>query len=179
MDKLEKYIRENKAEFDEYSIDSSKMWASINAELNADETKIVPFWKSNVFRAVASVLIIIGVYGLINISSVGEESMEKNLAKKELMEIDSYYQNMVQAQIKLVEKNAKLNANDKREFLEFMDDLDEEYKTLINDLDDNLDNERVLTAIIDNYKKRIELIENLLLQISDSKENTDEDTYVL
>jgi len=60
-----------------------------------------------------------------------------------------------------------------------MDELDEEYSELLIDLGDNLDNERVLAAIVDNYRKRIELIENLLKQINDSKEISDENTYVL
>ena len=44
---------------------------------------------------------------------------------------------------------------------------------------DNLDNERVLEAIVNNYKKRIELIENLLKQINASKKEIDYEGYTL
>jgi len=43
----------------------------------------------------------------------------------------------------------------------------------------NLGNERVLEAIIFNYKQRIELIENLLQQINDSKIQNDDYGYTL
>jgi len=43
----------------------------------------------------------------------------------------------------------------------------------------NLDNERVLEAIVANYKKRIELIENLLQQINDAKKTSEDYGYTL
>ena len=43
----------------------------------------------------------------------------------------------------------------------------------------NLDSEIVLEAIISNYKKRIELIENLLQQINESKITDENDGYNL
>ena len=94
-------------------------------------------------------------------------------------EIDMYYQNMVKAQVNLVKNNTNISTSNKEDFLDFMIELDEEYKILKLDLSDNLDNQRVLEAIISNYKKRIELIENLLEQINDSKNNTDDNAYIL
>jgi hypothetical protein len=90
-----------------------------------------------------------------------------------------YYQNMVQSQVKLVRTNQHLSKNNKEDFLKFIDELDEEYEALKLDLKDNLDNELVLEAIINNYKKRIELMENLLQQINESKHNTHENEYIL
>ena len=43
----------------------------------------------------------------------------------------------------------------------------------------NLNNEYILEAIVNNYKKRIELIENLLDQINDSKKSNDNEGYIL
>jgi hypothetical protein len=60
-----------------------------------------------------------------------------------------------------------------------MDELDVEYNILKKELNKNIDNERVLEAIVINYKKRIELIENLLKQINSSKKTSDKDVYIL
>ena len=60
-----------------------------------------------------------------------------------------------------------------------MDELDEEYKQLKLEMQHNLDNELVLEAIVNNYKKRIELIENLLKQINASKKEMDYEGYIL
>ena len=68
---------------------------------------------------------------------------------------------------------------DKAEFLSFMDELDAEYEVLREEMRNNLDNERVLEAIVANYKKRIELIENLLQQLNDAKQPDDEYGYTL
>ena len=81
--------------------------------------------------------------------------------------------------MQLVKNHPKLSADDKEEFLSFMDELDREYQQLKLEMRNNLDNERVLEAIVANYKKRIELIENLLRQINASKKEMDYEGYIL
>ena len=101
------------------------------------------------------------------------------MANQELQEIDMHYQGMVSYQVKLVKNNIQLSSVDKEEFLLFINELDEEYEMLKLELGQNLDNQLVLEAIIGNYKKRIELIENLLHQINNSKQTTSKDEYIL
>ena len=101
------------------------------------------------------------------------------MANQELQEIDMHYQGMVSYQVKLVKNNTQLSSVDKEEFLLFINELDEEYEMLKLELGQNLDNQLVLEAIIGNYKKRIELIENLLHQINNSKQTTSKDEYIL
>ena len=60
-----------------------------------------------------------------------------------------------------------------------MDELDVEYESLKLELNKNLDNERILEALVFNYKKRIELIENLLKQINSSKKTDNTNVYTL
>lgn len=179
MDKFEKFIQSNKPAFDEHKPDTSKMWQHISLELDKEKTKVIPLWKSSYFKIAASLILIIGVFSIINLSTGFNSGNTYNFANQELQEIDMYYQNMVQVQVRLVEKSSNLSKSDKQEFLEFLMDLDKEYELLKVDLTDNVDNELVLVAIIKNYKKRIELIENLLLQINETKTSTNEDTYVL
>lgn len=104
---------------------------------------------------------------------------EAGFASQELMEIDMHYQQLVTYQVNLIQQHPRLTASDKEEFLSFMDELDAEYDLLRKEMQNNLDNERVLEAIVNNYKKRIELIENLLRQINASKTETDEEGYLL
>ena len=101
------------------------------------------------------------------------------MANQELQEIDMHYQGLVSYQVKLVKNNTQLSSVDKEEFLLFINELDEEYEMLKLELGQNLDNQLVLEAIIGNYKKRIELIENLLHQINNSKQTTSKDEYIL
>ena len=181
MDNFEKHIRENAAEFEDYQADRSKMWVHIKTELKTEAPKVIPLWRSPLLRIAATVLILLGVSAFIGLSvfsNIGHES-ENGFASQELQDIDMHYKNLVSFQVQLVQDHPKLSEEDKREFLSFMDELDEEYQLLKLEMEKNLGNARILEAIIGNYKKRIELIENLLKQINDSKTKHDDYGYIL
>ena len=176
MDKLEKFIKENSDSFSEHKADKAKMWKAIAAELKQPKPKVIPLWRKLPFQIAASILILLGVFSIYNLNT---RKAPVNYASKELQQIDSYYQNIVETQVKLVQDDKHLSAKNKEEFLKFMIELDKEDAKLKLDLADNLNNQQVLSAIIKNYKKRIELIENLLNQINESKKDIHENEYVL
>ena len=179
MDKFEKFIKQNKSKFNDHTANTSKMWNAISMELDKPKTKVVPLWKSTFFKVAVSVIIVLGVLSIVKLSVGVNSNSTNNLAFTELQEINYHYQKMIESQINLLQKNTNLSASNKEEFLNFIDELDEENKLLILDLNDDLDNELVLEAIVNNYKKRIELIENLLQQIKNSKNKTDDNVYIL
>ncbi|MDO6808980.1 hypothetical protein Q4603_10170 [Zobellia galactanivorans] len=179
MDNFEKHIRENRAAFDDHKADRAKLWANIEAELAPSKPKTVPLWKSPILRIAASVLIILGVSGLIGLSFLNGSTEENSFVSKELQDIDMHYKGLVAYQVQLVQKNEQLSEADKAEFLSFMDELDAEYDTLKLEMQNNLDNELVLEAIVSNYRKRIELIEKLLHQLNESKLKDDDYGYTL
>tara|TARA_R110001606_G_scaffold343087_1_gene491641 strand:- start:355 stop:900 length:546 start_codon:yes stop_codon:yes gene_type:complete len=181
MDYFEKHIRDNKALFDEHKADRAKMWSKIELELSNTEPKVVPLWKSPILRVAASVVLLLLLSFLIGLTVYDSQQpgRQSNMVSQELMDIDMHYSNLVQHQVQLVKDHPDLSQEDKEEFLSFMDELDEEYEVLKLEMQKNLSNERVLEAIIGNYKKRIELIENLLRQINDSKMINDDYGYTL
>lgn len=180
MDNFEKHIRENKELFSEHKADSDKMWAAIATELKTEQPKVIPLWKSPMLRIAASIVLVLGISAFIAFSVLDSSNNgETQYASKELLDIDMHYKNLVSYQVKLVQNHPKLSDADKTEFLSFMDELDEEYEQLRLEMQNNLDNEIVLEAIVSNYKKRIELIENLLKQINDSKLTDDDNGYTL
>ena len=122
MDYFEKHIRDNKALFDEHKADRAKMWAKIESELSNTKPKVVPLWKSPLFRVAASVVLVLLLTSLIGITVYGgyQSDGQNSVVSQELLDID-----------------------------------------------------------IGNYKKRIELIENLLRQINDSKMINDDYGYTL
>ncbi|UOY06416.1 hypothetical protein L0P88_21150 [Muricauda sp. SCSIO 64092] len=174
MDNFEKHIRENAAQFNEHKADRAKLWANISAELHQPEPKVIPLWKRPMLRIAASIVLLFGIASFIGLSVLSGGTTETQYVSKELLEIDMHYKGLVSYQVQLVQNNPNLSEMDKAEFLSFMDELDAEYETLRKEMRNNLDNERVLEAIVANYKKRIELIENLLQQLNDAK-NSDED----
>ncbi|MEZ4970917.1 MAG: hypothetical protein R2814_14905 [Flavobacteriaceae bacterium] len=181
MDYFEKHIRNNKALFDEHRADRSKMWAKIESELSNPKPKVVPLWRTPLFRIAASIVVVLFLSSLIGIAVYDRypSNGQNSVVSQELMDIDIHYSNLVRHQVQLVKDHPDLSLHDKEQFLSFMDELDEEYKVLKLEMKKNLGNERVLEAIIGNYKKRIELIENLLRQINDSKMINDDYGYTL
>ncbi|MEM1336423.1 MAG: hypothetical protein AAGF96_01675 [Bacteroidota bacterium] len=181
MDNFEKHIRENAAQFDTQKADRAKLWANISAALSEEQAapKVIPLWKRPMLRIAASVVLLLGIAGFIGLTVVGGGNRETQYVSKELLDIDQHYQGLVAYQVRLVQNNPNLTPADKAEFLSFMDDLDAEYEVLRKEMRNNLDNARVLEAIVANYKKRIELIENLLQQLNDAKQPDDEYGYTL
>ncbi len=179
MDNLKKHIQENKHLFDEHRADKQKIWQNI--ESNLDTSRIIPLWRHPLLKIAASILILIGTYSVFSFFATSEfnQNQQNNIVHQELRDIDTYYKDLVSFQVQLIHRNPKLQPEDKKKFLSFMDELDEEYDVLKLEMAKNLNNEYILEAIVNNYKKRIELIENLLKQINTSKKlNTDED-YIL
>ncbi|WP_347926095.1 hypothetical protein [Pontimicrobium sp. SW4] len=181
MDNFEKHIKNNKELFDEHKADRAKLWANIESELDKkpnSETKVVKLWQSPVFKIAAVIIVALGLFSLVTIATTNN-TKENMLVNQELVDIDMHYKGLVSYQVKLVNSNTKLSQDEKKEFLLFMDELDEEYELLKLELHKNLDTERVLEAIVINYKKRIEIIENLLEQINDSNKMNENNEYVL
>jgi len=181
MNNLEKNIKNNRHLFDEHKADKSKMWAEITAKLPNKETKVVRLWQRPLLKVAASIILLLGVFTALQfLTNNSIYSQENSFANKELQEIDMHYKNLVSAQVSLVKNHKSLSLKEKEEFLSFMDELDEEYKILKLEMNKNLDSELILEAIVSNYKKRIELIENLLQRINSSKKtNNTTDGYIL
>ncbi len=179
MDNFEKHIRENATRFDTQKADRAKLWANISAKLEQPEPNVVPLWKQPMLRIAASVVLLLGIASFIGLSIYSSGTPETQYVSKELLEIDMHYKGLVSYQVQLVQNNPNLSEMDKEEFLSFMDELDAEYETLRVEMRNNLDNERVLEAIVANYKKRIELIENLLQQINATKKPDENYGYTL
>ncbi len=180
MDNFEKHIRENKALFDEHHVDRDKLWNQIENRLEARKPRIVRLWSSPLVKLAASILLVLGMGTTIGFFAQNPDPYpDGGLANKELLDIDMHYKILVSHQVQLVKNHPNLTESDKAEFLSFIDELDQEYDVLRLEMDKNLDNEIVLEAIVQNYKKRIELIENLLKQINDSKKSNDDYGYTL
>ncbi|GAA3517754.1 hypothetical protein GCM10022393_34870 [Aquimarina addita] len=181
MDNFEKHITKNKHRFDTHKADRDKLWNGIESALDNDNKKTITFWRSPFLKVAASIVILIGSFFIISllITSDLDDAQNNNIVNQELKDIDTYYNGLVAFQIQLVKNNTKLSTEDKTEFLSFMDELDEEYFLLRQEMKANLNNEYILEAIVNNYKKRIELIENLLKQINDSKKSENNEGYIL
>lgn len=180
-DELEKYIIENKTEFEEHKldeVDKLRLWSNISNDLPEQPKKVISIWKKPVFKIAASIMILLSC-GLSFIMLNNNSNYENNLVNQELYEIDNHYKLLVNNQIKLIKSNSNLSDEDQDDFLLLIEDLDAEYNKLKKELKTGVNNERIIEAIINNYRIKIQLMEDLLDRLYPIKTNLDEGELIL
>ena len=178
-DKLEKFIIENRNEFDEMIPDPA-IWDKIQKR---EPEKIVMNWTKILVRAAAVVVIFVTSYIFIDYLSnqnnstmlAEQELMEHGDAKmvQELIEADYYYTSQISEKKEefycLTANNTGLRDDINMELVE----LDKVFKDLKEDLKDNADNEEVVFAMIQNYRIKLEILEDILMQLRSVEKNND------
>ncbi len=163
MDKLKSYTSKHKGEFDDFDldeVDKLRLWGDIVTELPEAPVKVIPLWKRTGFRVAASIVLLIGCTFFFLL--FGGQDVEQQIVNQELYDIDNHYQLLVNNQVELIKNNLNLSKEDQDDFLSLIDDLDEEYLKLKDELKLGINNERIIEAIISNYRKKIKLMEDLL-----------------
>lgn len=179
-DELEKYIIKNKSDFDDHKLneaDKLKFWNAISEELSEQSIKMIPIWRKPIFRIAASIILLFGF--AFSFMMFNGNTHENRIVNEELHEIDSHYKSLVNNQIQLIKNNTNLSTADQDDFLLLVEDLDLEYDKLKNELKKGINNEKIIEAIINNYRKKIQLMENLLERSYPTKTTFDEGELIL
>jgi|WetSurMetagenome_2_1015567.scaffolds.fasta_scaffold24539_3 hypothetical protein len=160
MDKLEDFIRKNRSDFD-FREPSPWVWKGIRAQIGNRRRSIL--WWS----AAASVIVLLGISALFlypwpgrgNVSRREEIIMKRN---PQLMETEFYYNNLV----KTLSNEAKpllVGYPDLRKELNSdMSRIDSLCAEIKKDLRDNVSNQQVIEALINNYRIKTEILQEML-----------------
>lgn len=178
-DKLKIYIENNTSEFNNdklYETDKLKMWSKIEAEI-APTIKVIPLWQKTPFRIAASIVVLFACSLLF--FKLNTINSEEQIVNQELYQIDNHYKGLVNNQVELIKINTNLSQEEKEEFLLLADELDIEYKKLKKELSVGINNQKILEAIINNYKKKIKLMEDLLERSYPINNNFDNSEIIL
>lgn len=166
--KFEDFIRNNKENFDFREPDPA-IWKKIEADI---KPRRIINWKIIASRA-AAVLIIFAasymVHELVDRNDDPNLAVKKNLQKEakeivipELREAELYYSSMVNEKLEEIKPILATCPAIKDELQYDMSELDSLYKELKLDLKDNIANQEVVEAIIENYRMRVDILEDLL-----------------
>jgi len=186
MDPLEKFIKENKEALKEKHPDKNALWDKIDTDLSTTqpdqdvvvkkkEAKVLTISYKFLTRA-AAVLVLLGCTTFFFLNNQNEES--RVVMTEEFMEIETHYKTMVHAKVKQVNNNKNLTAKQKKEFITYINDLEDEAKDLNDELSKNLNNDKILEALINNYKDRLRLMEQLLDR-ADKINNNEENNIII
>lgn len=207
-DKLERYIRENRAQFDDAE-PSDGVWNKISGDLGKKSQKKIQ-WLRISWQVAAAVAIFFTAWYLkdamqssntahtvaarknIQLHPVAKINKQNNLPEQnqisnysytainnpikittqesdtlpsEILEATQYYAEQINKTRSLMKNCASYNKEIDKQLNSEFAQLDTVYRSLRNDLKDNIDNSEVLEAMILNYRMRLEILESIMQQL--------------
>jgi len=181
-DKLEKYVLGHRDQFDDLEPDP-EIWDRI-------ETRKAPIirinWKDVAWKAAAVAVIFTASYffheymaGRKDNSTrmMGTISEENQPMVRELIEAEAYYTSLINIKKEEVFRLTSSTPEIRHEIDMELVDLDRVYAELKEDLNDNADNEEVIEAMIQNYRLKLEILEEMLQILHQANENQNENDH--
>ncbi len=171
-ERLEDFIRNHKEEFDIFE-PGPELWDRIEQSVRPGRRFR---WTYYLSRA-AVILLIIGASLIGQRLWMGKGRMEKarvadvEINIPELREAELYYTGMINAKLEEVKPYLQEHPSLEEELNTDLWELDSIYISLKNDLKDNIANQEVIEAMIQNYRLRISILEDMMEFLgSDTKE---------
>lgn len=173
-DKLEKFMLENREHFDVHG-PPDELWENINKRVRPAR-KLQ--WQRVVWQSAAAVAIFLGSWIIHDLVQKG--GAEGDLAGEEMpaQMVDERMQELVEAEVFYTSRinTARdeifmLSGNDENlmQVLDYdLKELEQVFEELKNDLKDDGDNQEVIEAMIQNYRIKLGILEEMLLQLKKS-----------
>jgi hypothetical protein len=182
-DKLEEFVKKNRGEFDDAMPDPA-IWSRISEDLGKPGIRSIrrPAWLAKAAMIVA----IFGASYLVHeaidryykpADTAGNQAQTQYSPEvEELIEAEGYYSAQIDEKKNTLTALASDNPAMVRDIDTEINQLDSIYVQLKRDLRDNAQNEAVIEAMIQNYRIRIEILDDVLYQLKKSKGiSTDEE----
>ena len=174
-DELEKFVNENREGFDEFSPDPA-IWVQI--QKNVTTIKTFSIYKL-MLRVAAVIVIFISSYIFHDYRSENKESAllietadQTQLDEaKNFFEAKAYYATLIVKKEKEVFKLAKNYPEITKELKTEFKEVDQELSELQKDLKDEAMNEVIIEAMIQKYRLKLSILEEVLFALSADKNN--------
>lgn len=156
-DPLKRYVDANRSEFEVFPFDEHTGWDEIASKIQPVRTKSQ---RLKPWLYVAASILLVAMFGV----SVIQPNQAETAYTSEIMEAKNYYQQMVDGKISLVKSLV-----DDEELFADLDAMDVAFEELEKDLKDDVDNEEVVAAMIDNYRLKLKILEKILEELEQEK----------
>ncbi len=169
MENLEKFIRENRADFDT-GVPSLNVWANLDQHLDRQRPSARVVWMKRL-RVAAAVLVLLTAGGVGGAYLTNSNKTVGSLAdvSPEHAEMERYFSSQVE------EKLAKL-ASYKQDGIVKADiqELDEAYEQLKKELENAPDgaDEKIIQAMVETYQTKINILEQVLEKVENVNPTT-------
>lgn len=173
MDKLEEHIRQNREDLDRYS-PPSYIWRRIRKGLRKEKS-LTRQW----LCIAAMIVVILGTAVVFfkpeyrwSVSEKEKRSDEiLSQTNPQLKETEIYYNNLVNSLYKEATPLLTKNPEIKKELNTDLAQLDSICSDLKKDLKDNISNQDVVEALIQNYRIKTRLLEDMLTILKENEDN--------
>ncbi|MBN1183066.1 MAG: hypothetical protein JXB49_12305 [Bacteroidales bacterium] len=180
-DQLEKFILDNRDEFDVYD-PSPDVWNRIEKDLHKKKQFSL---KTVLWRAAAVVVIFMLSY--VAHDFIGRDKTKvterqgtelENYVDKipELAEAKAYYTKQVNSKLEEIKPMLDSNPGLSDDIMKDLSELDSIYNNLKKDLLDNIANQEIVEAMIQNYRLKLEILEELQMELLNDEKNDDYET---
>jgi hypothetical protein len=170
MDKLEDYIRENRKALDMHT-PKTELWNNIEKSIKRERS-------SRIIRLSSAAMIIVILGTSIFFYNKKEETATlKNFGNRfinsnpQLKETEMYYNNLVNSLYTEATPLLTGHPDIQKELTTDMSQLDSICSDIKNDLKDNIANQEVIEAMIQNYRIKIKLLEDMLTILKQEENN--------
>jgi hypothetical protein len=181
MDRLEEHIKKNREDLDMHT-PSPKIWNEITKGMHAG--------KQNRIRRFSAAAMIIVIFTTAALFYVGENRKKAVLlsrsealimkANPQLQETEIYYNNQVNFLYSEAKPLLAGHPDIKKELLSDMSQIDSLCADIKNDLKDNVANKEVIEALINNYRIKIKILEDMLVLLKQNEnDHPKNDTHAL
>jgi arsenate reductase-like glutaredoxin family protein len=152
-DKLKEMVKSKRASFETHDFDIDLGWNELSEKLI--KTSSYQPWKWMI--GVAASLVIFGSFVFVTLGTSSHQDTE-------LTEAEYYYEQMIDAKLVQVKKQVTDPI-----LLADIEQLDQAFLELKKDLKDNLDNEEVIMAMMENYQLKLRILERILQEIEEDE----------
>lgn len=168
---IEQLFEELKGKFDVNELNNgheARFLKKLNTEPIAKiKRKTTSFWKP-LLAIAASVVICISVFALYNNQ---DEILDLANVSPEMEQTQDFFSNTIKEELKKLNKEqSPLTENIIHDANRKLKTLEINYEKLKIDLTDNVDDKRIIYAMISNFQSRIDLLNEVLERIEDLKE---------
>jgi flagellar basal body-associated protein FliL len=172
MDKLEEHIRKNREDLDKYSPPKG-IWRNISKRINREKSS------SRLWISIAAMIVVILGTAVIFFKPEYRWSADRQKNNSEeltgvtpqLKETETYYNNLINSLYTEAKPLLTNNPEVKQELNSDLSQLDSICTDLKKDLKDNIANQDVVEALIQNYRIKIRILEDMLRVLKENETN--------
>jgi hypothetical protein len=178
QDKLEKYILDHRHQFDDLEPDPA-VWERISTPATTPVIRLQ--WRKIAMQAAAVAAIFVASYFFHDymagrnqpasgfFSAATDE--ESSPFMKELIEAEAYYTSQINLRKDEVFRLTANYPDIQQEISLELVEMDKVFEDLKNDLKDNAANEEVIEAMIQNYRFKLDILEEMLYRLKQANES--------